>query len=432
MADDLHRASGSFSEPVRWRPGRGRPSVLALFFAVLVASCDSPTAPHSDPATVEVSPSSLTFDDVGEAASLSARVLDDAGRWIRGRGVKWSSSDPTVMEVTEEGEVRAVGLGRARITATVGSASGSATARAEPEPRSRLGDFSIELHYLSEMGPELRMVFERAAARWEEIITGNLPEVPVRLEEGGCGEGSPALQREVNDILVLVLTDSIDGPGGTLASAGPCVVREIGGLPVVGRVRIDVEDLDRLNSIGFLEDVVLHEMSHALGFGALWISSGYLRNPSLPDNQGADTHFRGPSAVEAFDGVGGAHHDVSRVPVENVRGAEGTRDTHWRSSVFRHELMTGFVSEGQNPLSRVTVASLMDLGYEVDFDAADSYTLMAPAAAAGEPSPWREQEVHLGDDLYRGPVRIVDARGHTVKIVPELPALEGLRSPGES
>ena len=36
--------------------------------------------------------------------------------------------------------------------------------------------------------------------------------------------------------------------------------------------------------------------------------------------------------------------------------------------------MTGWLNAGANPLSRVTAASLADLGYQVDLSAADSYT----------------------------------------------------------
>jgi hypothetical protein len=43
--------------------------------------------------------------------------------------------------------------------------------------------------------------------------------------------------------------------------------------------------------------------------------------------------------------------------------------------VFGNELMTGFLSGTTQPLSRMTVASLADLGYKVDFSAADPFAL---------------------------------------------------------
>lgn len=37
--------------------------------------------------------------------------------------------------------------------------------------------------------------------------------------------------------------------------------------------------------------------------------------------------------------------------------------------------MTGFIDIGMNPLSRMTIASLEDIGYEVNYHAADAYIL---------------------------------------------------------
>ena len=75
-----------------------------------------------------------------------------------------------------------------------------------------------------------------------------------------------------------------------------------------------------------------------------------------------------------------------RVPVENT-GGPGTADGHWRETVFRNELMSGFIAAPGNPLSRMTVASLGDLGYKVDLDAAEPYTLpnLLALAEAGAP-----------------------------------------------
>ena len=69
------------------------------------------------------------------------------------------------------------------------------------------------------------------------------------------------------------------------------------------------------------------------------------------------------------------------VPVEN-RGGDGTRDSHWRETVFQQELMTGWVGDKPNPMSRLTVASLSDIGYKVDISKADRYSLPDVAAMA--------------------------------------------------
>jgi hypothetical protein len=62
------------------------------------------------------------------------------------------------------------------------------------------------------------------------------------------------------------------------------------------------------------------------------------------------------------------------LPVEN-KGGQGTRNSHWRETVFGNELMTGFLSGTTQPLSRMTIASLADLGYKVDPSVADEFNL---------------------------------------------------------
>jgi hypothetical protein len=116
-------------------------------------------------------------------------------------------------------------------------------------------------------------------------------------------------------------------------------------------------------------------MAHVLGFGTVWSYKGLL--------QGADTinpTFSGPNAMREFGTLLGAGTPTA-VPVENG-GGPGTKNSHWRETVFGSELMTGFINQGVNPLSRLTAASMADLGYQVNLEAADLYTLPSPIMMA--------------------------------------------------
>ena len=75
--------------------------------------------------------------------------------------------------------------------------------------------------------------------------------------------------------------------------------------------------------------------------------------------------------------------------------------------------MTPFVGGG-HALSLITIESLADLGYGVDVTQAESYSI----PAAGRPAPSREPGavVHLGDDLARWPVVLVDRRGRAAGV----------------
>ena len=106
--------------------------------------------------------------------------------------------------------------------------------------------------------------------------------------------------------------------------------------------------------------------------------------------------------------------DVLCVLVETPAGNLGVvlvggMPGHWRLTVFTNELMTGFITTGANPLSRVTVASFGDLGYVVDEGGADAFQLNFSAAprAVGE-----EVEMFpLGDDIWRGTIYLLDEEG---------------------
>ncbi len=70
------------------------------------------------------------------------------------------------------------------------------------------------------------------------------------------------------------------------------------------------------------------------------------------------------------------------IPLEN-QGPVGTRDVHWRETVFTTELMTGYIEAPGvfMPLSRISIASIGDLGYKVDLSKADPFYANLLAAA---------------------------------------------------
>ena len=140
----------------------------------------------------------------------------------------------------------------------------------------------------------------------------------------------------------------------------------------------------------------------------MWGALGFLQNPSLPSSPGADTYFDGPIGIAAFDSLGGTSYLGNKVPVEND-AVQGRADAHWRESVLGTELMTPFLNGGvANPLSRLTPASLWDMGYDVNLAASDSYVVPAAPAVAGR------FVIEMVDDIWDGPIYAVDAGGRIV------------------
>jgi hypothetical protein len=228
-----------------------------------------------------------------------------------------------------------------------GPVAGQALAQLAPA-----GGFRITLH-TSGLTASQQTIFQQAANRWAQVITGDLPDVTYY----GVA---------VDDVLIDASGIRIDGPGGILGQAGPDAVRSGSYLPVHGEMEFDTADLAAMEADGRLYYTVLHEMGHVLGIGTIWEDRGLLTGAGT-----TNPRFIGPQATAAYNAMFG--RSAPGVPVENG-GGEGTRDSHWRDATFGTELMTGYLGRGASPLSRVTVASLADLGYTVNMNAADAFT----------------------------------------------------------
>jgi hypothetical protein len=281
-------------------------------------------------------------------------------------------------------------------------------------------DFRIEVVFINHGTPSQDAVFLAAADRWMSILQGELINVdfssnPVPANQ--CVQGQPAVSETIDDLRIYVDIIPIDGPFATLGQAGPCQIRNVSQLPVLGYMQFDSADLDRIEQGGDLVPVTLHEMGHVLGIGTLWDNfDTLLVNPSLPSNSGVDTHFSGKAAIAAFNAAGGASYtEGAKVPVEN-RATIGSSDSHWRESVLELELMTPELSSGvANPLSAITTESLVDLGYSVDSSGVDLFigTFSAPARLKAPGG----RVIKLENDTYRGPLQMVDSFGNVAKTI---------------
>ena len=279
--------------------------------------------------------------------------------------------------------------------------------------------FDIELRYLGTPPTDAqKSAFRAAADIWESVITRGLPRFAILDSRWGC-EGSPSVfGAHIDDLLIDIRLAPIDGPSGTIGLAGPCLWRP-GGLPLIGDLTIDTADLARLGTVG-LQRLAVHEMAHVLGYGSSGEWDHLLRNSAveyLQNNPGQstlpDTHFAGQAARNAFNEIGGnSYSGGEKVPVENntARYGAGGLDGHWRESVFGDELMTPTISvnaQTAQPLSKVTIASLADLGYRVDLTQADSFSLPSTTQSLLRVQ-YAQDEVSLGDHIRRGPMIVAE------------------------
>jgi hypothetical protein len=353
------------------------------------------------------------LDQIGVAGaplpiSPSVRLHDEHGNTIAGAVVTFAvtEGDGSVAG----GSVATNGQGVATVASwTLGPAEGLhvLTARIDEVALPILAravppsTFDVDVVFLSTPSLAQRNAVERAVARWRKVVIGDVPSVAGQLPPDFCGLGEPSFDGVIDDLRILVDFRETDGPGGTLAYAGPCAIRTADGLTALGAVIVDRDDAASLLGGGQLESVVVHEIGHVLGIGTLWFDH-------VVGAGGTDPHYTGPSGLSAFARVGGGSYVGSPVPVENI-GGSGTRDGHWRESAFRTELMTGFAEdEGTRmPLSLVTIGALEDLGYVVTPWGDDSYVFGSLAARA---EPGKDGTI-LRDHPLPRPTVVLDATG---------------------
>lgn len=251
--------------------------------------------------------------------------------------------------------------------------------------------FDITLKYVVPLTDAQKAVFEEAADHWERIIIADLPSISGIVPSAFAGM-EPASSTVIDDIVIEVALVYIDGPGANgrnvLGSAGPRYARLSDGLPLSGVMYFDTYDLGLMDERGIFDEVIKHEMGHVLGIGTLWNLGAPFPVRQLRVGAPSEYAFVGQHANTHWQAEGG----TGLLPIANV-GAAGSIGGHWRESVLTNELMTPSIGGGTNPLSRITAASMRDLGYGIGVFG-EQYDLprgslgeeeaMAAAAAAGE------------------------------------------------
>jgi hypothetical protein len=290
--------------------------------------------------------------------------------------------------------------------------------------------FQIHVRYSEgiELSAAQQTAVEAAVAKLQAVIVGDVPNIESFDFVGGpCGGAAvPPLNESIDDVVVYLEFVPIDGPGGTVAQAGPCFTRREGpggpltAFSILGGIRFDTADLEVAGSTGTMDDVILHEMMHVLGFGIFWdaddLPYDYLEQPSNDmhpeyDAMNTDTHYTGPEGTARFLAIGGGTYTGGEiVPVENdtARFSQGSLDGHWRESVFDEELMSTELDIPANPVSVVTIGQFEDIGYDVDYDAADPY-MQVFAIVAGPQA--KKAVIDLAGDVWRGPLYAVEPDG---------------------
>ena len=291
------------------------------------------------------------------------------------------------------------------------------------------------------MSPLGQSVVEQAADRWMEVVTGDLPSSPSLVPnerailDQVCGFSTSFPSGEVDDLNICASEVTIDGPGRIVGATGAVFLGSRTNLPTHSFLRIDQDDIRTLQATNLLDDAVRHEMGecfprnvgdicvhaapaivpfefiqmtsppslvvssnllllrlgtgHCLGIGSLWTNLGL--TPS--DNPANCNAYSGANANREYRAISGC---PDAIPVE-TGGGPGVACIHWEELCFDTELMTGRLDPNSR-LSRLTIGGLADMGYVVNYDAADPFdrnnlrsTCICEARRLGEggaDAPW--------------------------------------------
>ena len=353
----------------------------------------------------------------GTSSALVAGVRDLFGGRIADRPAGWQVEPAGIVDVDATGTITARRTGVAVVTAAVEKVSARVVVRVVEGQ----ANFQPELRFVGPTPqPLVEAQIREALGRWQSLVVGDLPDITVENAGRRCGYKDDGQPTVIDDLLVVVEVDSIDGPGQVLGAAGPCLLRSratAGGLTAVGVVTLDSVDVSRLAAEGRLVATMQHELGHVLGIGTLW--AGYF--PLSTGIGGADPRMTGFRSRMAASTLGATLDLGVGVPLENI-GGDGTRDGHWRESVFADELMTGFIGR-VNPLSILSVQTMADLGYMVDVSKAESYALGSNVPLFGAPGTLALMETGTS------PLARIFAGGapsdHDIVLLPEFEAERG-------
>jgi len=170
---------------------------------------------------------------------------------------------------------------------------------------------------------------KKARDKLMQVIIGDLfPIDSTELDPNNCVNGYPDI---IDDTYICGNDKPIDEDLGILGFAGPSYWRINSGVQnftsITGQMTFDIVDIPFMIANGLLEDVVLHEMLHVMGFGTAWEPAGLVSASNI---------YSGANGQAVWSEWG----CVDTPPVEND-GGEGTAGKHWDEDCLEDESEDG-------------------------------------------------------------------------------------------
>ncbi|MEM1267449.1 MAG: hypothetical protein AAGI50_15675 [Pseudomonadota bacterium] len=222
--------------------------------------------------------------------------------------------------------------------------------------------FNIDLDFIgADWTVEIQDAFIAAAEFLSAAIIGDVPSHTF----GG---------ETIDDLAINVILEPIDGRGSVLGFAGPRNIDGATFMPYRGEATFDTADVDSLNASGQLDDVVVHEFFHVLGFGTLFSFFDLYDDATERYTGGFGTAMYNEEFASVAAGDPGS---LSGIPMQPGGG-------HFDEGSFDEELNTPTFN-GTTFISDMSFAVLEDIGWDTYLDNPfDPTDLAGPAPGAIE------------------------------------------------
>ncbi|CAM9891885.1 unnamed protein product [Discosporangium mesarthrocarpum] len=244
------------------------------------------------------------------------------------------------------------------------------------ECKGDLSKFKIDIDFAGSYDNDFEDMVKDAMDRWEDVIK----YVPCSVKN-----------KKTLEIKVKLKNLS----AGILGYAGPTESVKCGDkiIPIKGEMTINKRHLDDED---VLFETILHEAGHILGIGTIstW---GTECSKCFRNGSGKLYKDNCPNAHKAYRKL------VGKSVKDKVNIIEEDDCGHWSEDVFGNELMTPFSNGKAEPMSKLTVEVLADIGYIVNPKKADSYSLKDNKAV----DPARTKLVDRRGDILKGAVHTV-------------------------
>ncbi|MBD3885128.1 pre-peptidase C-terminal domain-containing protein [Phormidium tenue FACHB-886] len=257
---------------------------------------------------------------------------------------EWGNSNESIRKFLNAGnyylEVKGYGTSMKDYTLGTNFSAGSSDNR----------KFAIQINYkngLENLGTTARNALEDAARYWENVVSHSSFNGVHNLSIDAVGLNS------AQEWLAAATNKS-----GQADASGKW-------MPTTGEVRINTSYTSTYNNNpNYLRDVLIHEFGHVLGIGTLWEKNGRSYVDRNSGSYKADSY-----AGKAYGELLGTYTPTA-IPVE------ARYFGHWDENKFQDELMTPYAERQgtKMPLSQITIASLRDIGWNVNYGAAETYT----------------------------------------------------------